>query len=286
VITESAKELTFSVTLPTGATAMRWSLEGVPQATIEAPKAGSTLTFKWQIEGLSDGTYQVSAQAISASGVLGPPVTIPVTLIRGEPAAPKGIKAGFNTVYEGGSPRKAVELQWEANSERNVLGYRVYNPLGVLESDLVCPSGGMSTLSLALSCIELKTGFEPKPGLIYSLAALYRNAKGEVAEGKKASFTLAFPAPAAPNAPKNLEAKKEGNGSVKLTWEAPKEGTPVAFYRIYRESTAYTSRYDTASATTEPHYTDSDAVTEHEYWVTAVNESLTESSPPLGPVKK
>jgi type IV pilus modification protein PilV len=282
VITEAAKELTFSVTLPAGATAMRWSLEGVPQATIEAPtpKEGGTLTFKWPIEGLSDGTYQVSAQAISASGVLGPPVTIPVTLIRGAPAAPKGVKAGFNTVYEHGSPTKAVELQWEANSERNVIGYRVYNPLGVLESDLICPSGGKSTLSTALSCIELKTGFEPKSGLTYSLAALYRNAEGKVEEGAKASFTLAFPAPAAPNTPTGLEAKKEENGSVRLTWEAPSGGTKVAFYRIYRGSTDYTSRYDTASVVEKqkPGYTDSDAIEKHTYWVTAVSETMTESA--------
>jgi len=281
MITEAATELTFSVTLPTGATAMRWSLEGIPQATFEV-KEGSTLTFKWRIEGLSDGTYQVSAQAISSSGVLGPPVTIPVTLIRGAPAAPKGVKAGFNTVYEGGSPRKAVELQWEANSERNVIGYRVYNPLGVVTAGLICPQSS-SVLSTALSCIELKTAYEPKPGLTYSLAALYRNAEGKVEEGAKASFTLAFPAPEPPKEPKNLKSVKNANGSVTLTWEAPKEGTPVAFYRIYRGSTDYTSRYDTASATEKPSYTDSDAVTTHTYWVTAVSSTLTESQF-VGPV--
>jgi hypothetical protein len=276
LITASAKELTFSVNAPKGSTAVRWSLEGVPQSPAPVLKEGTTWTFKWKIEGLSDGTYQVSAQAITTTGVLGSPVTLPVTLIRGAPAAPKGVKAGFDEVFAGGVRTEDAELQWEANSERNVIGYRVYRPNG----SLACPESP-STESLALSCVDL--GGPKKTAATYSVAALYHNAKGEVAEGAKATVNLAWPAPAAPNPPTNLKAEKNADGSVTLTWTAPKEGA-VAFYRIYRGSTNYTSRYDTASALATS-YNDSDATTTHEYWVTAVSSTLRESAA-VGPVVK
>lgn len=271
------EELTFSVSAPKGSTAVRWSLEGVAQSPAPTLKEGTTWTFKWKIQGISDGTYQVSAQAITTTGVLGPPVTISVTLIRSAPAAPKGVKAGFNEVYVAGVKKQVAELEWEANSERNVIGYRVYRP-GASPTSLACPES-TGTLSAALSCIDFAS---PNAEATYSLAALYRNANGEVAEGAKATVKLAWPAPAAPNAPTELEAKKNEDGSVTLTWKAPKEGTAVAFYRIYRGSTNYTSRYDTAAASS---YTDNDAVTTHEYWVTAVSSSMRESAF-TGPVSK
>lgn len=122
-----SKELTFQVTAPKGTEAMVWLLEGVKQATAPTLETGTTWTFSWKISGLSDGTYTVGAQATDAEGVKGPPVSIPVTLIRNVPAAPKGIAGGFNKVNVKGASTKVVELEWSANAERNVIGYRVYN---------------------------------------------------------------------------------------------------------------------------------------------------------------
>jgi prepilin-type N-terminal cleavage/methylation domain-containing protein len=276
-ITENASELTFSVCAPKSSTAVLWSLEGVlqsPSAKEQSTtcKSGEGLiwTFKWKIEGLSDGTYQVSAQATTTKGVLGPPVTIPVTLIRKRPAPPKGVKGDFNEVYMvGGAHMRAIELEWAANSERDVIGYRVYSPSG-----LVCPPSS-SELSLSLSCIEVPAKFTPESGLTYKVVALYRNEKNEVAEGEQAAFLLTYPVPAAPNPPTELEAK-ETEGTVRLTWKPPTEGEEVAFYRIYRDSKDYTSRYDTASGN-NPTYTDTETTGIRKYWVTAVSKTLTES---------
>jgi Tfp pilus assembly protein PilV len=278
VIDNSAVEaLTFSVSSPAGTSAIRWSLEGVGQSSAGVHESETEWKFTWQpISGLSDGTYQVSAQAVDATGVLGPPVSISVTLIRGVPKAPENFIGGFNNVYSAGSLTEVAELQWKANPERNVIGYRVFRPDG----SEACPGGG--ELSLSTSCIDFTP---PSPsasesGRTYEVVALYRNAQGVVSEGWPASHTLPAGPPAGPDAPTELTLTHNSDGSVTLTWSAPEKGEPVSFYRIYRGSTNYTSRYDTAFTTS---YTDTDAVGTHEYWVTAVGANLAES-PFLGPV--
>lgn len=293
VVEAGVAELTFSVCAPTSAVGMLWSLEGVLQGEATKGEAGceeeagkelesageverNTWTFTWKIEGLSDGTYQVTAQATTTKGVLGAPVTIPVTLLRAAPAAPKGVKGGFNEVYEGGAPKKAVELEWAANPERNVIGYQVYRPDG----KRICPSE--EEVVFSLSCMEVPTTYEPESGLTYKIVALYRNIKGEVAQGEAAEFTLADPAPEALKPPTNLTLESL-EGAVKLTW-LPPEGE-VAFYRIYRGAAGetcpmdYTSRYEVASALAEPSFTDTGTTTTHSYCVTAVGPTLTESEP-------
>jgi Tfp pilus assembly protein PilV len=278
VITEPAvSSLVFSVSSPAGTAAMSWSLDGSAQTSAPAFVSGTQWTFEWPIAGLSDGTYQVSAQAIDTTGVTGPPVSIAVTLIRGEPAAPRPVLGGFNTINISGTPTQVAELQWQANTERNVIGYRVYGPNGMSSNKLVCPSE-VAKLSIALSCIDFNP---PKPNagnLTYRLVALYRGANlEEVKEGPATSFTLnPESATTSPNKPTGLEAHKNENGSVTLHWSAPSGGEAPIFYRIYRGSTDYTGRYDVSSGTSTT-YTDSDAVIAHTYWVTAVDSSLTES---------
>jgi Tfp pilus assembly protein PilV len=282
IITEPlANALTFTVTGPTGTVAMSWSLEGVRQTSTPTLAKGAEWTFSWPIGETSDGTYQISAQAINAAGVYGPPVSISVTLIRRIPAAPKNVQAGFNTVLVSGVSTKVAELKWQANSERNVIGYRVYNP----SSQLVCPASEV-TLSLAVSCIDFHPPEPTASNLAYSVVALYRKAEGEALSkvefpGTVATFTLVGGPPPAPQPPTSLKVTKNAEGSVTLKWSAPSSGVAVSFYRIYRGSTDYTGRYGVAPAgTTE--FTDADAVTTHSYWVTAVSANMTES-PFLGP---
>jgi hypothetical protein len=188
ITSASVTTLTFSVTAPEGTTAIDWSLDGLVQSTPLAVKSGATQwTFSWTISGVSDGTYQIGAQAEQATGVVGPAVTIPVKLIRSVPAAPSEVTGGFNSIYVSSEATKTqvAELQWQANTERNVIGYRVYNPSG----KEVCP-GSPSTLSLELSCIDFSPPETTASNLTYSVVALYRNAGGSVVEGPATKFTL------------------------------------------------------------------------------------------------
>jgi prepilin-type N-terminal cleavage/methylation domain-containing protein len=281
--TEPASErLTFAVTSPEGTTAMRWSLEGVPQTPDPVQTSGTTTwTFSWPIplSSVSDGTYQVSVQAIDASGVAGPPVSMTITLNRSHPAAPSEIAGGFNTVYaEGVKNQNVVELEWRANTERNIVGYRVYDPT----HHLVCPEN-METLSTALSCIDFSPPKPTSPKLTFSVVALYYghpNLEGKrlVEEGPAGELTVQGGPPPPPNPPSALNVVKNPNGSVTLSWTPPVGGPEVAFYRVYRGSTDYTSRYSEVLTTAAPTFTDTDAEVIHEYWVTAVNKNLTEST--------
>jgi Tfp pilus assembly protein PilV len=293
VVAETVGELVFTVSSPKGTTAMVWSLEGNRQtpAPTEVESGGTVWTFSWPISSLSDGTYKVTAQAVNATGVIGPPVTIAVTLIRQIPLAPKNIQGGFNTINVAGKATRVVELQWHANAERNVIGYRVFMPENAPKPrELACPES-LATLSLAVTCTDFKPPAPTASNLKYEVVALYRKAgtkvgellSEKVSEGPAGVFTVGGgePPPVGPNAPKNLELGRNADGSLTIHWEAPEGGPPVAFYRIYRGSTNYTSRYDVTGAI---NYTDSDAIEEHSYWVTAVSSNLTES-PFLGPVK-
>jgi hypothetical protein len=277
VITDpTVTSVTFTVTAAAAASAVNWTLNGSTQSP--APTvSGTTWTFSWPVTGLSDGTYTVGAQGVDVNGVQGPPISINVTLIRSVPAAPRTIVGGFNTVNSNGSAAAVAELQWQANSELNVIGYRVYNPSGAL----ACPSSA-ATLSLVTSCIDFSPPAQNAVNRTYAVYALYRDAQGNVQQGTAASYTIAA-TPSAPNAPTALTATAQSDGTVLLSWTAPSAGTAVAFYRIYEDGTNYTNRYDFTGSATPTTYTDTKAFnTIHNYYVTAVSSALAESAM-LGP---
>lgn len=280
--------LTFSVAFPEGTSAIDWSLEGAKQEEIEVPSTATSTSFSWTIDDeakkvyVSDGTYQVSAQAVSSTGVIGPPISISVRLIRGTPTAPNELAGGFNTVYTSGmEPTEVAELQWKADSERNVIGYRVYGPT----KELICPESS-ETLSTTTSCTDFHL-LKTKPSeRTYSVVALYRNASEEVKESSSAEITIKRIESIAPNPPTALTATKNENGSVTLTWDAPTSGASPSFYRIYRGSKEFASRYAVTPASeckvesisTVCSFTDTAAEgVVHEYWVTTASTHLVES---------
>jgi hypothetical protein len=188
---------------------------------------------------------------------------------------------GFKTVYNIWVATEVAEFQWKANAERNVIGYRLFGP----KKELICPES-LEVLSTTTSCIDFSLLSEKPSERAYTVVALYRNAGEEVRESPPGSITIKRAESTAPKAPTKLVLTKNADGSVTLKWPVP-SGTAPSFYRIYRGSTNYTSRYDETSAECpkeECSYADTEATTTHEYWVTAVSSHLTESTPPLGPV--
>lgn len=281
--------LTFSVTAPAGTTAVVWTLNGVKQSSWagSAPTSGTTWTSSaWSLSGVSDTTYTVGAQAEDSSGVDGPGVTIPVRLIRNVPSAPNVTGYGFNTNLMTSSGRAtAAEIEWTPNPERNVVGYRIYSPVNNYSTPIcqlstassypvscsINPGGPYCTT--LTSCIDLSPPAVNAGNLTYKVVALYYDINNNLQEGTVRSVTLTSGTPTPPGAATGLTVTPQLDGTAILTWVPPVGGTPVSFYRIYRDGNTYQGRYDTLSASScsaTCTYHDTSRSTAHEYWVTAV----------------
>jgi hypothetical protein len=88
-----------------------------------------------------------------------------------------------------------------------------------------------------------------------------------------------------------LTAITQPDNTAIITWTPPTGGTTVSFYRIYRDGSNYTNRYDTMSASNcsvTCTYHDTNRITAHNYYITAVGGTTPGSnmaeSTPTGPV--
>jgi Tfp pilus assembly protein PilV len=283
VITSSGiTSLSFSVTAPAGTAAVVWSLNGTKQSAWagSAPSSGTTWTSNaWSLSGVSDATYTVTAQAEDASGVDGPGVTISVRLIRNVPTAPNVTGYGFNSnLTSGGSTQTAAEFQWSPNPELNVVGYRVYNPSGTL----ICQTslttsysscGGNAWCLTPTACIDLNPPSTSASNLTYTVKALYYDANNNLQEGTATNVALTSGTPTPPPPPATLTVATQLDATAILTWPASVGGTPVSFYRIYRDGKNYTNRFDVVSASScsaTCTYHDTNRAEGHSYYVTAV----------------
>ncbi|MFL5868014.1 MAG: prepilin-type N-terminal cleavage/methylation domain-containing protein, partial [Thermoleophilaceae bacterium] len=148
----SGTSVPFSVT-SSAADAVRWSADdGNSQG--DASGGPTAWTFTWNIGTVGtfsctsspgwvlDGDYIVTAQAFDSRGVPGDLRTKTVTINRSSPAPPCGLTGGRN-----GS---VVDLQWLANPERDIVGYKLYRVrVGSESSDpLICP------LSANTTCVD------------------------------------------------------------------------------------------------------------------------------------
>jgi Tfp pilus assembly protein PilV len=292
--------LQFSVTAPSGTTAIVWSLNGGKQSSWNgsAPSSGTTWTSAaWSLSGVSDGTYTVGAQAEDSSGVDGPAVTISVRLIRNVPSAPTVTAYGFNNATTVGGPSTTVaELQWSTNPEQNVVGYQISNSSNTTICQTSTSSYGSCGLSgaqvwcaSATTCIVLN---QPS-NLTYTIKALYYDANNNLQAGNGTSVTLTSGTPSPPPqvALVNLTAVTQPDNTAIITWTPVTGGTPVSFYRIYRDGINYTNRYDTVAASScsaTCTYHDTNRISSHNYFITSVGGTTPGSnmaeSAPTGPV--
>jgi len=271
VITSPLASLNVSVTVAFAPVAVSWTIDGVVEG--DALGAGTAWSFSWPIQNLVDGTYLVGARAFDASGRSGPGRALTVTLNRFLPAAPTGLAAGRNGAV--------VELEWLANRERDIAGYRVYRGGTLVAS---CP------LSTDTTCQD--TSPPGSPLLTYTVVALDRDpVTGILREGAASLPVTVTLLNNPPNAPTGLTASTNSDGATALSWNAPVPADPdsgdsIDFYRIYRDGTAVGDRYDRTALGSQTTFVDGrNGGTQHTYWVTAVDTQLAESAA-LGPVTR
>jgi competence protein ComGC len=266
-------------------TSVTWSRDGDTQG--DASGSGNTWNFTWPIGPATDpaqaldpatvldGTYNIGARAFDQFGVTGAARTVTMTLNRSIARKPTGVAAGRNN--------QVVEIDWQANPEHDIVGYQVYRrltPGGT--ATLVCP------LIQQTSCQDQSAPNQAT--LYYYVVALDRDTAGNQRLGSLGADVAVTQTDHPPYVPTNLLASTS-NGTTILRWTAaspadPDAGDSIAFYRIYRDGSAYANRYDRTGTGADLTYTDThpDGVP-HTYYVTAVDTQLAES-PLLGPVTK
>jgi hypothetical protein len=136
---------------------------------------------------MGDGDYEIGARPVDSSGAEGPTMTITLRIARGLPAAPTGVVIGANKVRTP-SLVDAVELDWVANKEKNVVGYRVYRDDG----SPACPTSAGADPITETECVDLTPRYAP-----YTVRAVYTDANGSYQLGPPATTgTVVPPGPA------------------------------------------------------------------------------------------
>jgi prepilin-type N-terminal cleavage/methylation domain-containing protein len=283
-ITLPTPSINFTVQAEDGTAVIRFAVDGV---LLDSATTSPT-TFKWDIDTagthIPDGTYIVSVTAFDAEGTPGPTKSRTIRLNRDAPAAPEDVFGGWNSRW--GDATDLVELQWSRNTEPDVTGYRVYRKLA--SGDQVVPGCDQPTAPSFTDCID----HNPPAGatIDYYVVALDQNpATGQPREGGKSLVLTATRATTKPNQAATLSAV-EDNGSVVLVWDdapaftPPYTGSPVIFYRVYRDGTTLSHRIARTGQEALTSYRDLGAAAgNHQYYVTSVDENFSESDP-LGPV--
>jgi prepilin-type N-terminal cleavage/methylation domain-containing protein len=283
-ITLPTPSINFTVQAEDGTAVIRFAVDGV---LLDSATTSPT-TFQWDIDSggthIPDGTYIVSVTAFDAEGTPGPTKSRTIRLNRDAPAAPEDVFGGWNSRW--GDATDLVELQWSRNTEPDVTGYRVYRKLA--SGDQVVPGCDQPTAPSFTDCID----HNPPAGatIDYYVVALDQNpATGQPREGGKSLVLTATRATTKPNQAATLSAV-EDNGSVVLVWDdapaftPPYTGSPVIFYRVYRDGTTLSHRIARTGQEALTSYRDLGAAAgNHQYYVTSVDENFSESDP-LGPV--
>jgi prepilin-type N-terminal cleavage/methylation domain-containing protein len=248
-----------------------WDLKPVGTFACQTPPPNWTL----------DGNYLVAGQAFDSNGIQGQRRTLTVTINRSLPFMTCGLDGGYNNPPGQGSiaaKPPVVDLQWKANPERDIVGYRVYRKaLGSPSPDEVCQ------LTTETSCLDS----EPKPGTYeYYVVAVDRDPSGTLRDGPGGlSKQIVVPGGTPPPASPTPVTATTSAGLPVITWKDPNNpDDSIRFYRIYRDGTAYSDRYDTTGDGRTLSWTDRNPGTNnHSYYVSAVDDLFNESAP-TGPV--
>jgi prepilin-type N-terminal cleavage/methylation domain-containing protein len=280
VTNQLTTSITVDATTSSKPATINWLLDGTVQqpAPVMNGSSGLSWTWTWNIgtpdTGVLDGAYVLSAEAFNQYGLSGPGRQETITLNRRQPFKPRQVTGGrtnFGT----------VEIEWTANSERDIIGYSVERSDGTV----VCP---LTTQKLDTLCVDQSP--PATSPLTYTVYAWDKDPTGALRKGDASDPLIVTTGDQPPYPPTNLTATRGADGTVTLTWKRPSPQDPdlgdsVAFYRIYRDGQALTDRYDRwfDDSNTVTWQDTATGGTTHTYWVTAVDQHYAES-PYLGPV--
>ncbi len=273
--------LLMKLTTSSKPTTVAWSLDGTLQPT--TPTAVDSTNLLWQFTWptpatLDDGPYLVSAEAFNQYGVSGPGRTETVTLNRFTARKPIRFAGGRS-----GALLPIVEMEWSANTERDIIGYEVVR---IDDGAVIC---SLASQGLSTTCID--NAPLNSASVSYEVRA-YDKAPttGAPRAGAWSDPLVVVTANQSPFAP-TLVSSSAAGGVVTIKWkrpvptEDPDPGDSIAFYRVYRDGLLVADRYDRYyDSSTNVTWQDTTlGGTAHTYWITGVDQHFAES-PVLGPI--
>jgi Tfp pilus assembly protein PilV len=272
--TPTTTSIAFAATTSTSAQQITWSVDGVERGTITGP--ATSFTFTWDLAGVVDGTYLVTVDAFDRYGESGASRTMTVKINRSQPAAPPNVRGSRNPLWN-----NLVELEWDPSPERDVIDYKVFRMKGVSQNpagdDLICTNNVGDPNPTA--CQDTNApGSNPK---YYVVAEAPARSGSGLEYGALSSIVDTSLLDLRPIAPASVSTTCATPAGVQLSWPpgADLDGS-IRYYRIYRDdNTSYTKRYDRTGTGADVTWTDTTpGAANHTYWVTAVDNQLSEST--------
>jgi type II secretory pathway pseudopilin PulG len=233
---------------------------------------GTVGTGTPRVDWVVDGAYTINAQPFDDRGVPGELRAANVLLNRRVPLQVSGLAGGRSGQGSGGTA--AVEMDWQPNDERDVIGYRVERTAPTAAN--VCPPTSGTTYITATSCMDVNP---PGGTLSYRVMAMDRTDLASPTSTPRQGDIRTLSV----SSSVGLRMQEPGltvtttNGKPQLNITPPSDssgGTLVLFYRIYRDGVRYTRTPGNGSIFIDPTPTGAS----HTYRVSAVhNPSYNES---------
>jgi Tfp pilus assembly protein PilV len=298
----SGTTATFPTTTTT-AGAVRWNSDGSPNGAGDSTGGTTSWTTGWNLgdpangqnpltnpswatsqytaNTVLDGTYTVTAQAFDDRGIAGDTRVAVLPLNRSLPITVTGFEAG-RSPNQGGSGGAQMEFRWDANPERDIIGYRVYdagpdNVIGNGNDSDVC---GLVAAPATTCTINAPSSTKTYFVVAVDRANITNTGSAERTSQYAKTITTTSSTPGQPSLLTIV-------GST-LTWV--NLDTNVRYYRIYRDTCcAVADRYDRTSGNVLTYTDPNPGSGGHQYWISAVgpatgaNAGFNESDP-VGPV--
>jgi len=166
-----------------------------------------------------------------------PEETDPRTPSEKVPSAPQGL----STTLDGNH----VVVRWNANSESDIAGYRVFR---------IDPTGETHIASV-MSNLPLEfRDTAPTPLSAYTVIAVTVDGRTSLPSNPVSPFNLSKPPKDAPSSPKNVQVTLQQNSAVVVTWQPNAEKENVTHYSVYAAETER-GPWTKLGDTTDPSFT-------------------------------
>jgi Tfp pilus assembly protein PilV len=240
--------LTFTATTDRTAQSLIWSLNGTDQATIGGPN--TTFTFTWNLGPASktetapaanevlDGTYLVSARALSSAQLHGATYTDAIVVNRRAPFPPQNFQAGFDNTSS------YVIATWSPVPDGDIQGYRLLRMLPGQSTYTAVPGCGDTTPiappapgDTTMGCNDMSPGHSVP--ISYEVVAVDKDPSGNLRNGIASTPVSVNLSNHPPTTPTNVQitvtqnAQNSNKKDIRLSWDPstdPDTGDTITYF--------------------------------------------------------